>query len=67
MVHLPGMEFPLQKRLYFICILYLFYRYFNFVEFYFIAIFFDKGNRPSSLLLFYFYLNPILQYQTALK
>ena len=57
-------SWPLQKLLYFICILFLFYcyyTYFNFVEIYFIAIFFDKENRPSILLLFCFYWNPILQ------
>ena len=55
---------PSWLYLYFIPILllsYLFYSYFNFVEFYFIAIFFDKKNRPSILLLFCFYWNPILQ------
>ena len=30
-------------------ILFVFYTYFNFAEIYFIAIFFDKENRPSIL------------------
>ena len=38
---------------------YDYYTYFNLV--YFIAIFFDKENRPSILLLFFFYWNSLLQ------
>ena len=48
-------EYPYKNfsiYLYFIPILllsYLFESYFNFAEIYFIAIFFDKENRPSIL------------------